>query len=127
MVVRFQYHIALEFAFPGCLSWVLVLWGFISSYTRCIQLLILERHALCGQNITEKNRMSSDGEGTSRQNPFPQATGSTGLIATEAAAEQWSIHNLLKFLFLNLESAYAKVFDSLNLPIVGSMFHGSQQ
>lgn len=54
MVVRFQYHIALEFAFPGCLSWVLVLWGFISSYTRCIQLLILERHALCGQNITEK-------------------------------------------------------------------------
>jgi hypothetical protein len=61
--------------------------------------------------------MSSDGEGTSRQNPFPQATGSTGLIATEAAAEQWSIHNLLKFLFLNLESAYAKVFDSLNLPI----------
>lgn len=46
-----------------------------------------------------------------------KATGSTGLIATEAAAEQWSIHNLLKFLFLNLESAYAKVFDSLNLPI----------
>lgn len=64
--------------------------------------------------------MSSDGEGTSRQNPFPQATGSTGLIATEAAAEQWSIHNLLKFLFLNLESAYAKVFDSLNLPICQS-------